>query len=432
MENNSPAAEFQEPDHDVRKQRQHRQLLLLLAFCFFMTLIVTFPLILDLSAILDFHQDGKFRYFQDQLQFIEYVKAIKWKLQTGGSVWGIIFYDPNYAIPPSYAITGGVLAFIINPVAVYNLFFMLWTFLAFLCMFLYAYKLTDSRVGSYYAALIFGLSNYLVLHILDGHQHYTQVFLIPLIFLVSEKIFEKPDYRNAVYLGLSLGLLILSAAQYTLYMAILLPIYIFIRKPKIYRDKKIITTFLLSLIPCLLLSGYYIYLKLQYDSKIYTIEENIYFSLHSLTEFIDPSKEDCIGIVPIILAIIAVVALFKQKKQIMIPLLTVIAVGTILMAGPFHYLAPYYFLYKFFPVFDHVRTPRRFTPFVFTAIAVLSAFGIDYICQKVKRKWFWPLVIGTIILTLVTCQIHSQFFTRSKTGKSIWIRKYPLKMEIGK
>jgi len=61
---------------------------------------------------------------------------------------------------------------------------------------------------------------------------------------------------------------------------------------------------------------------------------------------------------------------------------------------------PYYFLYKYFPGFDGLRVTTRFHIFVMFSLAVLAAFGVRAVCERLKgrRK---PLFAGLVSLLLL-------------------------------
>lgn len=80
---------------------------------------------------------------------------------------------------------------------------------------------------------------------------------------------------------------------------------------------------------------------------------------------------------------------------------------------------PYYFLYKYVPGFDGLRVTSRFHVFVMFSLAVLAAFGVRAIRQRLKG-WRGPLFTG-----LASLVILAEYFSAP-----VPLTKVPVKEEI--
>ncbi|MDP6961964.1 MAG: hypothetical protein QF595_10715 [Dehalococcoidia bacterium] len=220
--------------------------ILLIALFFLFAVLITFPLIISPNSWLVYSDGGNDIRVSDQAIHVSILADMQKSMYHGKSIWKVLFFNPDYYVSPSYAILGGTLSFIFPFLISHNLLLFLFNFLSFLMMYLLAKKITENTIASIYAAIVFGASNFLIHHILDGHGHVTQIYLIPLLFLLIEKMLNNLSLKNAVMLGVFSGIMVLSCIQYVLYASLFVPVYVLARKPKIIINRDFLGLILIS------------------------------------------------------------------------------------------------------------------------------------------------------------------------------------------
>jgi hypothetical protein len=99
---------------------------------------------------------------------------------------------------------------------------------------------------------------------------------------------------------------------------------------------------------------------------------------------------------------------------------------------------PYYYIYKYFPIFQIVRVPARFGIFVILALSALSAWGMDFITKmKISPrvgKLQWLLCLPFFLFLLEVWQLKTPFVSvpsETQVPKVYeWIRIQPEPMII--
>jgi hypothetical protein len=100
---------------------------------------------------------------------------------------------------PSLVILYPFLLLGLVPVAAYNISMILAVFLSMVCMYFLILYLTRNKRASFLIGLSFGLSPYLIGHILDGQLNLSNIFYFPLlIFLTLKTINSKKWYFPAI------------------------------------------------------------------------------------------------------------------------------------------------------------------------------------------------------------------------------------------
>lgn len=390
---------------------------LLLGFIFIaLTIAITFPMVLDLNAWLVF-SDSKGRVrVQDQLNSVIILNKMKKTLLTGNSPVEVMFLSPRFYVSPSYALLGGALSILLSPLVAHNLLILIYVFLAILCMYLLAHKITHNAWAALYAAAIFAMSNFMIHHIVDGHTHVVQMFWLPAIFLALENTISSPSYKNGCILGIIASMLLMSCAHYLLYLSFLLPLYTVLRKPNWATEKlsKFCLVLAVALGVMLVTSGYYLLLATQRETLTYSLSTNLYYSLTNAKQLVDANAEAHVGIIPLILVFFSSVWIIAKDRKSIAPVVLFL-VCIVLMFGPFASTSPYTLLYKYWPYVSKMRTPLKLCPLALLASALLSAYAIAFICSR-KMPWKIHFVIVGIVY-LATLYLHpysSGYYERGK------------------
>jgi|GEM_PF-2438526 len=88
---------------------------------------------------------------------------------------------------------------------------------------------------------------------------------------------------------------------------------------------------------------------------------------------------------------------------------------------------PYYYLYTFFPVFQAIRVPARFSIFVILMLSILAAWGIDAVMKQKRYKW--SIAVFLCIFIIEIWQLRTPFISvplkNSIPDVYVWIQKQP-------
>ena len=287
-------------------------------------------------------------------------------------------------------------------------------FLAFLVMYLFVFRLTKSIGASILGGLIFTYNPYVM-----AQFYFAQIvlFWIPLIFLVTEKMFEGGKRWAIILPFLFLGQLI-SSFYYTMFIALLWPVYLLLRlhlgKNSI---KKVLNWgFLVGLVISILVG--FVYLKPYLDVKnsfgvtrelgniishsaaiedfISTTKDNKFYGFMLGTKFSDYSEHSLFaGFVVYGLVAVSLFLFFKRKyepalRKVFIPLIAVWIIAFIFSFGPYFIIGEtlipniYLLFYKFVPFFNSLRAPSRFMVMGFFSMAILAGFAAKYLVGKLS------------------------------------------------
>jgi hypothetical protein len=365
---------------------------------------VTYPLCLDFSKYLifppEFHKTRV--HWADPEIHVRYLTDIRDAVLEKENPIAILRRDPNFAISPSYAALGALLSLVMPPVAAHNVVFLIFEVLAGVAMFLLARRLTGDYWAALYAGALFCTNNYILMQHMGGRGHAVQMAWIPLSFLFLERVLSQRALHDALILGLVLTLTLLAAGQYVLHLTVLLPLYVLLRSPRTALERR--TTGLLGIAAAafLLTSFPYLWLLRLAPPKIYSLAVNMRpaFRLDSPAEFFQPSSRLFLGLVPPLLAILAVAMNLKHPPARSLAVVTLVSV--VLMIGPFAVWAPYRLLYDYWPGFAYLRTPVRLQTVTLMGVAALSAMAVAQLRSNVPRRWQNAVIVLVFLVTWIT------------------------------
>src|SRR3989339_258235 len=298
-------------------------------------------------------------------------------------------------------------------------------FFAGLFTYLYGRTIELSKTSAFLSAIIFMFSGFFVTHVI--HLIMISVAMwIPLCLYLIEKYFKTNKVFYAILLGVAIAMQVLGGFPQMTYYSILMTITYFIFKYLNREDKQeIFNVKRHSLVLLMILT---IGIGLSAIQWIPTLEfvrnssrqEGISFEyakqfayrFKDLIMFIKPNffgtpinatynqpnsiyGENCayIGIIPLVLAIMAIFICWKNRYVKFFTIL-ILAIFSILLIEPF-----FKFLWLYFPGFKYFRMPHRLLIFVVLSLSVLSGICLDNFLKK-KQTIFKNIIILLVIIDL--------------------------------
>ena len=270
-----------------------------------LTLGVTYPMVEDPTELLGRRGPAEGPHFVgDARAALGYVQRGADAFEQRGSIWPIVFSNPDVHVPPAYLFVAGALAHGTgSAVGAHNA--VLWgsVFLAFVCMYGLVRHLTGDDVAALYAAVFFGGANYVVHHLIAGHANQVQVFWFPLAFWVTELALERPGWARGAILGGVIGLTALWVVHYAVFLAVLLPVYVVFRAPGRLVDRRFLVGLVMMGVVALCLCGPYLVGSMEAGPVERTLRVNQRYSLRALENLLIPDAYQHIGVLPILLAL---------------------------------------------------------------------------------------------------------------------------------
>ncbi len=391
----------------MRVQRKVWNQFLVLTLILLSPLVITFPLMLHLDQPWIRIRDEGFLNASDVQSFLSSIQTVLNNFHNHIFVFQEAILNPRFSPSFTYLSLATLLSFFSSPLVAHNLMLFLSVILAGLCMYKFARCFSKNTIGCLYAAFMYSSSAFLIHHMLHGHGNQIQIFWIPLIFLLTENIFKYgPSFKRSVSLGLALGLLLLSNEHFSIFMMVMLPLYILARDYRVVFRKRYVVSLITGLSAAFLVSFPLLIKTGRFSVRnSYSISDNLNFSM-KMKDVLNPNAEGYLGSTMLILIVIALLSNFLSKKETpqAIYAMSIVFVFSILCAlGPFAPWAPYTLFMKSALIFQHMRTPGRMIIFAVCMGNVLSAFAIDRLSGIFSRKLF---AIFMVVLLAVTFYSH--------------------------
>jgi len=397
---------------------------LIIAILFFIatSLIATYPLIFHMQGFMDsealnytkdYNSDG-FLYQRG----LEYLK--------NNTISKLIAYEPVYGdIPFFYYFEGAlfILPFNVSGIVAHNLVFILSMVLSGLFMYFLAYRFTKDLFASLFAGFLYCTSNAIINSYLWGHGNLWQFQWIPIIFLFLDKVLiDKNKIRNSILLGLFSGIQVLTCLQYTVYLTLMVPIYVLLR---IYFLKRLFTKQTLrigqylgyALIVGLIVCGWYIAERTHTPDTTRTVEDNSRadWRMFNIFQLIIPDGHFSIGVVPFLILMIGVYFIFTRNQTELYSFVFLFFISLLLVVGIdplFTKYSPYYWFFKYWPLVEKFRVPGRMMPFLLFPSALINAVAYTQIFKKFKVKKGLIFFIGMMILIIVGYKMFSPYMIK--------------------
>jgi len=291
-------------------------------------------------------------------------------------------------------------------------------FLAGITMFACARVFKRSQMGAALAAVSYMFAAYFVSQVAPGHDGKMFVTaLFPLTIMLIELAFEKRMLMNFALLGLTIGIIILTPhpqmAYYVLWACagyfVFKLIFYFLEKRSFTVLVKPVSLFVVAVVIGLAISAIHFYPGYTYVKK-YSPRSDAKrgmdwaksWSLHPeeavsliMPEFCGSSGEggntywgrnyfkdnsEYAGVVPLMLAIVAVVMLRRRK--------TWFFMGMALFALIYALAGDTFFFYIFYYIIPNVKSTRAWSMIMFMfsfSVALLAAFGLDFIIEQSRK-----------------------------------------------
>jgi len=327
-----------------------------------------------------------------------------------------------------------------NPVFAENIAVLISFPLSAVTMFFLAYYFTRNTFASGLAGLFFAFSYPRLSQI--GHLPMVSSQWLPLYILYLFKFLREGKRSNFFFLCLWY---LLSTASSIYFGIFLFPVSIIIVIGDIlYRIRK--HTFslykkrLLETIPAVgffliaffLIIFPYIRLRVENPEQKRSIDDVTFLRAAPIdyvsvlpTSFISPYLPNKINehvlyptMAVLILALLGITLTWKRNCYMTVMLLAIIVISYVLSlgneqsfsVGPYStgtLKLPYYYLYHWFPVFQAVRVPARFSIFIIISLTILAAQGIEGMLKRKISKWIAGIFL--LIFLIEIWQINTAF-----------------------
>jgi len=391
-----------------------------------LTLGVTYPMVEDPTELLGRRGPAEGPHFVgDARAALGYVQRGADAFEQRGSIWPIVFSNPDVHVPPAYLFVAGALAHGTgSAVGAHNA--VLWgsVFLAFVCMYGLVRHLTGDDVAALYAAVFFGGANYVVHHLIAGHANQVQVFWFPLAFWVTELALERPGWARGAILGGVIGLTALWVVHYAVFLAVLLPVYVVFRAPGRLVDRRFLVGLVMMGVVALCLCGPYLVGSMEAGPVERTLRVNQRYSLRALENLLIPDAYQHIGVLPILLALAGLLVPARVAAPSLRRGFAAVAVASLGLAlGPMSAWHPYTWLYEGMPFFDLMRTPVRFVAPALMAILVLAGFALHALrtMRAGRSRLGWGLLVAVFAGSVwATPGLDAHYYERGPVDGRIW------------
>ncbi len=339
----------------------------------------------------------------------------------------------TWAYPSLYVFTP-LMFFGLEAVTVYNFALIFAVVASLLAAYALVYYLTKKRSAAFTGAIIYGISPFVLGHVLDGQLNLSNVQYFPLFLLFLMKSRDEKSKTFQILAGITLLLLGLNDYVFLILAGLAWLIYIIYTYFQYKSDfklllKKNLMIFLIFAIPFVALSfnnfrsfgQFELSGPTKWDAEYssanlisfiqpstYTLIGSTFFSstVNDRSDGIYSDKTIYIGLTAALLAAVGVFSLRKNKELwLWLGLgLTgfVLALGPSLQVGKATWLKwlPFKAI-QLVPLFNIIRAPSRFVVITFLVISVLAGYGVSFIIEKQKSKQAVAIVLSIIIAVLL-------------------------------
>ena len=392
------------------------------------TLVVTHPLVFNISSRVAACCDVWYFYWHTW-----WTKEALLGLRHDQFFTDRIFYPSGTSLSfesLSNSIFSALVSPIFGGVAAFNLLYLASYVLGALGTYLLVVRLTGDRRAGIVAGIVFAFSA-----VRSQNLQFTNMSTIqwlPLLALWVLKMIESPTTRRAVVCAVFFALAVLSSGYYAVSAAILVVGMLAWKSRRVvnFRFVKPLSIFFgVSAVALLPFTLPVLVESFSGDSILRNSQFSRHFSA-DLVSFVLPSRfnpiydsyvtgtyqrfvthftesESYLGVVTVLLAALGAYRFGLRRTGLWV---TVFIVFTALSLGPFLQVLgrefqglpmPFYFLQDL-PVFDAVRSPKRFLVAGMLGLAVLSGYGAHYLFSRNFAAWrIRPEVIVVVLVVLV-------------------------------
>lgn len=330
-----------------------------------------------------------------------------------------------------------------NPVLAENIAIFLSFPLSAAAMFLLAMYITGNPLAAAAGGLFYAFSYPRLSQI--GHLPTVSNQWLPLYVLYLLKFLDEGTTKNAAYIFLFYILALASSMYFGVFLIpvtaviMIADLYNKFRQKSLSEFGKRMRTILPLILPFFIVIGICVfpYVRLKIENP------EIKRSMDDLTH-LRAEPVDFISILPtslikftglpiqvnehalyptVTLLMLSAAALFKLKKKFRLFAATFLIIGIVSLVlsfgneyafsfGPYStgtLRLPYYYLYKFVPIFQIVRVTARFYIFVILSLSVLAAIGLTQLIEKKNRRFI--AYAGVLLFLLEIWQIRTPYVT---------------------
>jgi hypothetical protein len=349
------------------------------------------------------------------------------------------FSLPNLIIMSPFMFLG------LSPVAAFNISLMLAVITSSIGAYALAYYLTKDSKASIISGLIYSISPYMIIHILDGQMNLSTIQFFPLFILFLFKSSDSKKNIHPIIAGLLLfiiGLNDFTLLVFGIIIWIIWFIYKILTEKNNYKDflKKTLITFIVFLTPFMIYaynnfkqsSQFSLFGETKWDSEYFSADVKYFITppettiignklldnKYEITERSYSNKNIYLGFTVILLSGLGFFWKRKSLKNINFWLYMFI-LGFILSLGPKLYFNEKiiyekmpFILIESIPFINNLKSPTRFTLLVFLSLSILAAYGYMEIKKKIKNKTIKKTFIIIIIFLIIF--EYFPFFQRSR------------------
>ncbi len=343
-----------------------------------------------------------------------------------------------------------------NPILAQNVAIILSFPLSALSMFLLSMYFTKSKSASFAAGIFYAFSYPRLSQI--GHLPMISSQWLPLYILYLFKFLESGKLKNVILLCIWYVLSITSSIYFGVFLlpvTVVIVIGDFLKKMHthtLYKYKERFAVLFSIIIPFIVIVSIvlfpYIRLKVE-NPEIKRSIDDVTHLRASLIDYISvlptslntyklPINTNEHVLFPtftlILLALLGLVTSRKHNKY-MVSIFVLIAFSSFILSlgneqsfsiGSFStgtLKMPYYYLYKYFPVFQIVRVPARFGIFVILSLSMLAAWGIKDLSKSLKARW---IIVIFLIFLIEIWQTNTPYVPIASMPKVYqWILEQP-------
>ncbi len=333
-----------------------------------------------------------------------------WNPYLGGG--NILFAHPEAGILSPFFL----IILLVGAVGALKIQVLLTYFLGLWGTYLFSRKLGMSEIASYMVSFAYFGSTYFGLHYAIGHMPFTQFCFLPWFLYFLFKSGENWKYIFGSTLAIFLMIVGNGGAVpfvFTAFFSGLLVIFLSIESKSVSIFKR----YLFGLFSGVFLAGIKFFPMIAYlfanqwkgmpdDFTTWKIAGSAFFSWYQkLYRVMGPDQhwgwhEYSAYISPllIILAVIAIIFIFKKSRSWLVLTVFFFALGM----GHFSDYSPWNLLLQF-PGFSSLRCPSRMFQFVILSVAVMGGYGIDFATARLKmsEKKLKYVMLGVVAIVLI-------------------------------
>jgi len=302
------------------------------------------------------------------------------------------------------------------PTLVYNLLFILGIAGSGVAMFALAHHLVGSARAALVAAAAFTLAPYRPLHFM--HLELQWMMWIPLALLALHRTIEERSWRAAVLTGICLWLQVLSCVYYGIFLSVALAVVgTILLATNMRRAAGVLPLLVLAAVVAAVLTIPYAqpYVANAKALGERTLDEVYRFSASPLSYVTWPKTNRWFGwtavrfqgeelrLAPgIVATVLALVSLFVQRRKTLWIYLALCVLTIELSFGMNGHLYP--LVRAVAAPFRNLRAPARFSVIALCALAVLAAFGVEWLERRLaghrRSHWLVAAIIAAMIIEM--------------------------------